>query len=155
MLVVVSQLLGAVQSVIEEKLFRTRMIDNIEATGIEGMAAFLVGALLLLIFNFVPCSPMVGSDGKIQFCQFSLVEDNVMAFRQIGGSAGLTGAVISFALATVVLSYVSTVMIKYGTTIQRAIVACLRPVGVWIVSVTLGWENVVVLQVRFRRNFRL
>jgi len=125
-------------------LYKTQPLQSM---GIEGVGGLIISGILLIIFNNVSCTPQLDSKGKAQFCPFGLLEDSMLAFRQIAASAPLAGFVAAYMIAMTMQAYSGTVIIKFGSSMQRSVLACLRSLGVWIVSLSIGWEGFIWLQV--------
>ena len=118
-----------------------------EATGIEGIFGLVISAVLLAIFQYVPCNLKRDDSGTMQFCPFGVVEDTRFALKQIGASTSLIWLVIACALLIIPEDYSGIFIVKYGSGMQRAIVKGFRSLCVWVVSMSLGWEIFSYLQV--------
>jgi len=117
-----------------------------EAIGIEGVAGFIITTFLLIIFNNIKCTPMYDSNGNVQFCPFGVFEDTILAFKQMGENPGLCALVICYILGVVYVAYAQTVIIKFGSSMQRAMMICLRSLCVWCTSLVIQWEDFIWLQ---------
>ncbi len=145
-MIIVAQVFSAMQNVIEEKIFSKYNVNPMQATGIEGIAGMAYSLVMLPIFNNVACSTIRDGEGNIMLCPFGVLEDTMLAFRQVINGRYLAIYVLGYTVATVFLNSIGISIVKYTSSMERTVVSCLRIFLVWIVSILIGWESFIWLQ---------
>jgi len=146
-LVAIGQIFTAIQIIIEEKIFNLYNCCPLQAVGMEGITGFLITGTILIMFNNISCETQYDSKGNAQFCGNGVLEDSIFAFKQIGECKPLALFVFGYMLAMLIQQWAATAITKYGSSLQRSILSCLRSLGVWIGSLIIGWENFIWFQV--------
>jgi len=142
-LIAIGQFFAAFQAIAEEKLFGMYNCQPMEAIGIEGCTGFIICSALLVIFQNIPCSTIYDVKGNVQFCPFGVFEDTLLAFKQMSADSSLLALVIGYSTLVIYVAYAQTVIIKYGSSMIRSLMICLRSLCVWVTSLLLGWEHFI------------
>ena len=129
------------QFVIEEKLLGSYYLSPMLVVGVEGISGSLLFAVLLTIFQFIPCSSDICSNGK--------VEDSIGALNMIGESVPLLIFVILNILFVGCMNGFGMVVTKYASAANRVTLQQVKNVLVWIFFLIYqggGHENFKWLQ---------
>lgn len=133
-LILVAQVIVAIQWVVEEKLLAKINFQPVRAVGAEGFWGMLAVSGLLFIFYWIP-----GGDA-------GSFENAIDAFIQIKNSKTILIATIISIFSIGVLNFCAmTITSRLSATHRGTIDAC-RTVCVWVVSLLAGWEEFLVLQ---------
>lgn len=133
-LIVVAQVIVAVQWVLEEKLLSKLNFQPVRAVGAEGLWGLLAVSGLLFIFYWIP-----GKDA-------GSFENAIDAFKQIRNSPTILVATVISIFSIALLNLCAmTITSRLSATHRGTIDAC-RTVCVWVVSLLAGWEKFLVLQ---------
>ena len=146
-MITVGQFFSALQNVAEEKIFSMYNINPLQATGIEGAAGLSCLLILLPIFNFCTCTPLNDSHGNPLLCPFGVIEDSVYAMQQIVHDRNLSLYVVGYSISTVFFNSIGISIVKYTSSMSRTVISCLRIFMVWLLSLLIGWERFIWLQV--------
>ena len=134
-MLILAQCFTASQFIIEEKLFSGYYIDPLFAVGCEGMFGLVYWAILLPIFQQIPCTTdgVCGDDGK--------VEDSTKAFKELGEHYQLL--LLSFGIIVSIAAFNATgqAVTKYASAAQRSTVDTCRTLFVWIFQLILRQET--------------
>ena len=148
-LIIIAQLFSAMQNVYEERIFSQYNVNPMQATGIEGAAGIVYTAIILPIVNNWSCTPQTDAEGHVLFCPFGRVEDSILALKQIASSLPLAIFVLGYTVSTVFFNSIGISIVKYTSSMERTVISCLRIFMVWIISIMIGWEDLIFLQVCF------
>eukprot|EP00123_Amoebidium_parasiticum_P012531 comp21422_c0_seq1/m.29529 comp21422_c0_seq1/g.29529 ORF comp21422_c0_seq1/g.29529 comp21422_c0_seq1/m.29529 type:complete len:430 (-) comp21422_c0_seq1:524-1813(-) len=133
-LVFLAQLIVATQFVVEEKFIGKYEVAALQAVGLEGLWGIIILAVALPIFQFASFS------GKP-------IEDSVDAALQIGHSwqllVGNLGSIFSIAF----FNFFGISVTKQLSATHRTTIDSCRTILIWMVSLLLGWEHFIGLQV--------
>ncbi|XP_075915410.1 solute carrier family 35 member F6-like isoform X2 [Petromyzon marinus] len=140
LLIVLAQIVAAVQMVVEEKLIHKDDIHPLQAVGNEGLFGFTILSLLLVPAYFVPA-------GGFSTNPRGVLEDALDAFCQMGSSASVAGAVALNVLSIAAFNFAGVSVTKEMSATTRMVIDSLRTVVIWAVSLLLRWESFKYLQV--------
>lgn len=140
LLIIMAQIIVAVQMVLEEKFVYKHNVHPLKAVGTEGLFGFFILSLLLIPMYFIPA----GSFG--QYPRFVL-EDALDAFCQIGRQPMVLLALFGNTLSIAFFNFAGMSVTKEISATTRMVLDSLRTVVIWAVSLALGWENFHGLQV--------
>ena len=146
-MLIVSYVIQPIQMVAEEKLFSTYDIQALQAVGYEGTFGMLYLLILLPILQFIPADRMRVDNRGHDLNLFGKAEDTVVAFVQLGESAVLLWLTIGMCASLACFNYVGQSVTKYASATSRTTIQAFRTVGIWIISLSLGWEHILWLQV--------
>lgn len=144
---ILSTVFQSMQYIAEEKLFSIYNIDPLRAIGFEGMAGIFYMCIILLLFQLIPCSPYTVDGYGNGFCTFKVIEDSVFAIDQIFHSWQLSGFAIGYVLDALLIYWSVIAVVKYGSSVISATIAGMRIVITWVISVCIGWEAVLWLEI--------
>lgn len=138
-LVIIAQVVAATQFVVEEKFLST--IENtyrvdvpaLKAVGIEGLWGMFLLCFVLPIIYFIRV------DGD-------RMEDTYDALIQIKNNSFLGGLLAVNVFTTAFFNFFGISITKYMSATHRKIIDSCRSFVVWIVSIMVGWEEFLVLQ---------
>lgn len=138
-LVLIAQIFSASQFVIEEKVISKYKAHPLKVVGWEGVWGTIIYSILLIIFQFIKCTPPPEDGSKnlsSYICSHNdkdqwLLEDTVFAFRQMGNNGVLLFYVILFTLSIAVYNFVGISVTKYLSSPARAVIDAVRTVVVW------------------------
>jgi len=149
-MIILAQVFSALQNIAEEIIFRKHKgINPLQATGIEGAAGFLCMAILLPILNHVGCTTQTDAEGNALFCPYGVIEDSWLAIRQIVYNRNMALYVVGYTVSTLVFNSIGISIVKYTSSMERTVISCARIFMVWLVSIIIGWEGFIPLQVFF------
>jgi drug/metabolite transporter (DMT)-like permease len=137
-LVLVSQIFTASQFVIEEKIFSSYSCHPLKVVGWEGIWGSILYAILLSVFQFIPCTPPPEEGTNISYFICSpndkgewTLEDTVFAFRQMGNNGILLFYVILYTCSIALFNFVGISVTKFLSSPARAVIDTVRTVVVW------------------------
>jgi drug/metabolite transporter (DMT)-like permease len=137
-LVVIAQIFSAAQFIVEEKFMKGYHCHPLKAVGWEGIWGALIYLVLLIIFQFIECTPppVGGSNLSSFICSPNdkgqwLLEDTLFAFRQMGNNGLLLFCVIIFICSIAIFNFVGISVAKYASSPARAVVDTVRTIVVW------------------------
>ncbi|KAJ8921116.1 hypothetical protein NQ315_013586 [Exocentrus adspersus] len=128
MLIVIAQIITAIQMVVEEKFVAGQDIPPLQAVGWEGLFGFLVLGFLQIPFYFIHAGPPVTDHVGDR------LEDAIDAFVQIGHSwklgLAVTGTIISIAF----FNFAGISVTKELSATTRMVLDSVRTIFIWIFS---------------------
>jgi drug/metabolite transporter (DMT)-like permease len=137
-LVLIAQIFSASQFVIEEKIMSTYSCHPLKVVGWEGIWGSILYAILLITFQFIPCTPppQEGTNLSYFICSPNdkgdwTLEDTLFAFRQMGNNGVLLFYVILYTCSIAVYNFVGISVTKYLSSPARAVIDTVRTVVVW------------------------
>lgn len=135
LLVVLAQLLTALQFIVEEKYLKGYRVPTLLAIGLEGMWGLLICAIGLPLLSFVN-----GPGGEP-------LEDLRAAWRQVQNSTQLQASVVTAVVAIAAFNYFGIKVTKRLSGAARATIDACRTLFVWFFAILVGWEKLHGLQV--------
>ena len=123
-MLVASVFMHALQLIIEEKLLESYSLSPMFVVGVEGVSGTILYVMLLIIFQFIPWTYDIWSNGKL--------EDTIGALRMIGRNYLLLIFVILNALFVFIYCGLGMLVIKYTSATNRVTVQQVKNVLVWI-----------------------
>uniref|UniRef100_UPI0037E94E38 solute carrier family 35 member F6 n=1 Tax=Semicossyphus pulcher TaxID=241346 RepID=UPI0037E94E38 len=140
LLIIMAQIIVAVQMVLEEKFVYRHNVHPLRAVGTEGFFGFVVLSLLLIPMYFIHTGNF--SDNPRQ-----VLEDALDAFCQIGNQPLIILALLGNTVSIAFFNFAGiSVTIEMSAT-TRMVLDSLRTLVIWVVSLALGWEQFQGLQV--------
>ncbi|KAJ8275356.1 hypothetical protein COCON_G00099810 [Conger conger] len=140
LLIIMAQVIVAVQMVLEEKFIYKHDVHPLKAVGTEGLFGFLILSFLLIPMYFIP----VGSLGQNPR---QVLEDALDAFCQIGHQPLIVLALLGNTVSIAFFNFAGLSVTKEMSATTRMVLDSLRTVLIWAVSLALGWERFHGLQV--------
>ncbi|XP_066255721.1 solute carrier family 35 member F6 [Euwallacea similis] len=140
MLIVIAQVIQAIQMVVEERFVQGENIPSLQAVGWEGLFGFITLALLQIPFYFIrgvpPLTPAAGTR----------LEDPIDAFVQIGHSVPLLFAVLGTIISIAFFNFAGISVTKEMSATTRMVLDSVRTIVVWIFSLAFFDQNFHWLQ---------
>ncbi|XP_031717506.1 solute carrier family 35 member F6 [Anarrhichthys ocellatus] len=140
LLIIMAQVIVAVQMVLEEKFVYKHDVHPLRAVGIEGFFGFFVLSLLLIPMYFIPVGDF-GSNPR------QVLEDALDAFCQIGHKPLILLALLGNTVSIAFFNFAGISVTKEISATTRMVLDSLRTLVIWAVSLALGWEKFQGLQV--------
>jgi len=132
-LVLVAQLVVATQFVVEEKVLGHMEVPALMAVGFEGFWG------LILLSIILPCMYVIKIGGD-------RVEDSYDALVQVSNSTNLLLAILMSICSISFFNFFGISITKYLSATHRTTIDSCRTLFVWVVSMALGWESFIGLQ---------
>ena len=143
MLIVLAQIIIAVQMTIEEKIMKKYKIQPLQGVGLEGIFGFSTLTILLIPMYFIPWH----LPSFFNFWQErTSFEDTIDAFHQWGYSAEVLVASLGlvFSIAFFNLAGLTVTLTMNATT--RMVLDTSRGIIIWVISIAVGWQIFQPLQ---------
>ncbi|KAK9531396.1 hypothetical protein VZT92_010823 [Zoarces viviparus] len=140
LLIIMAQVIVAVQMVLEEKFVYKHDVHPLRAVGIEGFFGFFVLSLLLIPMYFIPVGDFGGNPRQV-------LEDALDAFCQIGHKPLILLALLGNTVSIAFFNFAGISVTKEISATTRMVLDSLRTLVIWAVSLALGWEQFQGLQV--------
>ncbi|XP_061610621.1 solute carrier family 35 member F6 [Phyllopteryx taeniolatus] len=140
LLIIMAQVIVAVQMVLEEKFVYKHDVHPLRAVGTEGFFGFFVLSLLLIPMYFIHVGEF--SDNPRQ-----VLEDALDAFCQIGFRPLIVLALLGNTVSIAFFNFAGISVTKEISATTRMVLDSLRTLVIWAVSLALGWEQFLGLQV--------
>ncbi|KAM7367749.1 hypothetical protein PAMP_014027 [Pampus punctatissimus] len=140
LLIIMAQVIVSVQMVLEEKFVYKHDVHPLRAVGTEGFFGFFVLSLLLIPMYFIHVGEF--SDNPRQ-----VLEDALDAFCQIGHQPLIMLALLGNTVSIAFFNFAGISVTKEISATTRMVLDSLRTLVIWVVSLALGWEQFLGLQV--------
>lgn len=135
LLIVMSQIMIAMQIVYEEKFMDKHSIDPLRVVGLEGLFGAIVSITLLIPFSFV-------SSGPFSKLPNSRIEDIKDAFLQMRSSWILALCVVGSVVSKVIYYYAGTRLVRNRhDSATRITIDVHHDLIIWAISLRLGWQK--------------
>ena len=129
--VLFAQVFAALQFVAEEKIMARHDVEPVLAVGIEGVFGTLLLAVSMPVMHYLVGRTEWGRGG---------VFDMDTAFRQIVGSRRVVISMVLVALCISMYNIFGLSVTRSVSATARSTLDTCRSLGIWLVSVALGWE---------------
>ena len=146
-MVIIAYTLWPIQYVIEERYLGNYHIHPLQVVGYEGLFGTSYMLLLLPILQFISAGRIREDSRGHDLNLFGKVEDSIVAFAQMGESVPLLLLNIGTLFFIACLNYVCLSVTKYASATARTTILPVTTVGLWIISISLGWENILYFQI--------
>ena len=163
-LIIVAQVIVAVQMVVEEKLIGGYDIPPLQVVGWEGLWGFSILSVVLWVMYYIPttgtpmcalntgpnttstdaCSATVTYAGEA-VC--SHVEDAYDAFLQLGRNPLIAVFTVLNICSIAFFNFFGVSVTKYGSAAMRMVLDSLRTMVIWGFSLGLKWEKFCYMQI--------
>ncbi|CAM9931968.1 unnamed protein product [Bubo scandiacus] len=134
LLIIMAQVIVAIQMVLEEKFVYKHDVHPLRAVGTEGFFGFLILALLLVPMYHIPAGSF-GSPPR------RTLEDALDAFCQIGHRPLIALALLGNISSIAFFNFAGISVTKEISATTRMVLDSLRTLVIWAVSLALGWET--------------
>ncbi|XP_029984937.1 solute carrier family 35 member F6 isoform X2 [Sphaeramia orbicularis] len=140
LLIIMAQIIVAVQMVLEEKFVYKHDVHPLRAVGTEGFFGFIVLSLLLIPMYFIHVGNFSNNPRQV-------LEDALDAFCQIGHQPMILLALLGNTVSIAFFNFAGISVTKEISATTRMVLDSLRTLVIWVVSLALGWEHFHGLQV--------
>ncbi|KAM3861039.1 solute carrier family 35 member F6 [Diretmus argenteus] len=140
LLIIMAQIIVSVQMVLEEKFVYKHDVHPLRAVGTEGFFGFFILSLLLIPFFFIPVGDFGDNPRHV-------LEDALDAFCQIGNQPLIILALLGNTVSIAFFNFAGISVTKEISATTRMVLDSLRTLVIWAVSLALGWETFIGLQV--------
>ncbi len=136
-LIVVAQVVTAVQMVVEERYVSGKNIPALQAVGWEGFFGVTILGLLLIPMYYIPAVDGLSEteSGGSHF------EDALDGFNQISNSVQLLLCICGTITSIACFNYFGISVTKSMSAVHRMVLDSIRTIVIWGVSLFLGWEQ--------------
>jgi hypothetical protein len=111
--------------IIEEKLLADYYLDPLKIVGLEGVWGVLFYAILLPIFNVIPCD-------IDNLCNNGYLENTLVAFKDFGNNPILIVLSIGVCFSIAFFNALGVAVTKHASAAQRSTIDTSRTVLIWI-----------------------
>ncbi|RXM34788.1 Solute carrier family 35 member F6 [Acipenser ruthenus] len=140
LLIIMAQIIAAVQMVLEEKFVYKHDVHPLRAVGTEGFFGFVILSLLLIPMYYIPAGHFGNNPRQV-------LEDSLDAFCQIGNQPMIVLALLGNIISIAFFNFAGISVTKEMSATTRMVLDSLRTVVIWAVSLAVGWERFNGLQV--------
>ncbi|XP_038250977.1 solute carrier family 35 member F6 [Dermochelys coriacea] len=134
LLIIMAQVIVAIQMVLEEKFIYKHDVHPLRAVGTEGFFGFVILSLLLIPMYYIPAGSFSGSPRRV-------LEDTLDAFCQIGRQPLIALALAGNISSIAFFNFAGISVTKEISATTRMVLDSLRTVVIWAVSLAVGWET--------------
>ncbi|XP_018309325.1 solute carrier family 35 member F6 [Mycetomoellerius zeteki] len=134
LLIILAQVITAVQMVVEEKYVGQQDIPALQAIGWEGIFGFIGISLIIIPLNYITAPPPFADNSR------GTLEATVEAFIQIGSNIKLLIAVIGIAFSIAFFNFAGISVTKEMSATTRMILDSVRTIVIWIFSLAFQWQ---------------
>ncbi|XP_030765066.1 solute carrier family 35 member F6 [Sitophilus oryzae] len=140
MLIVIAQIIQAIQMVVEEKFVGGLNIPPLQAVGWEGLFGFLTLGFLQIPFYFIRAGPPLTQHNGDR------LEDAVDAFVQIGHSWQLFIAILGTVISIAFFNFAGISVTKEMSATTRMVLDSIRTIIIWMFSLMFFDQKFHALQ---------
>ncbi|XP_044306301.1 solute carrier family 35 member F6 [Varanus komodoensis] len=140
LLIIMAQVIVAIQMVLEEKFVYKHDVHPLQAVGTEGFFGFVVLSVLLVPMYYIPGGSFSGNPRRA-------LEDALDAFCQVGHLPLIAVALLGNISSIAFFNFAGISVTKEISATTRMVLDSLRTVVVWAVSLAVGWEVFHALQI--------
>ena len=124
-MLIISQLFAGSMFIVEEKLLGDYYLDPLKVVGLEGFWGVIMYAILLPIFQYIPCH--IDS-----LCPYGVLEDTGRAFKDYGANYVLIILSIAICFSIAFFNAFGVTVTKHASAAQRSTIDTSRTVLIWI-----------------------
>jgi drug/metabolite transporter (DMT)-like permease len=124
-LLIIAQLFAGGMFIVEEKLLGDYYLDPLKVVGLEGMWGLIIYAILLPIFQYIPC-------GIVDLSPYGVLEDTNLAFLEFGTNIYLVLLSIGVCFSISGFNSFGVAVTKNASAAQRSTIDTSRTVLIWI-----------------------
>lgn len=140
LLIIMAQIIVAVQMVYEEKVIGGHNVHPLEAVGWEGIFGFLFLGLLLVPFYYIDA-------GAFSELPTHRLDDAVDAFHQLGQNPKILTATLGNIFSIAFFNFAGISITREISATTRMVLDSIRTIIIWIVSLGLNWQPFEGLQI--------
>ena len=147
---IIAQFFSGGLMVTEEKLIKgSTKVSPMLAIGLEGLSGCSILLILLPFLGFIKCDPSgaeINGEWIDKACPFGTIEDAPAAIAQILDNGVLLVLVLASMLSIGLFNFFGISITKVLSSSSRAVIDPTRTLFIWFMSIGLGWENFIPLQ---------
>lgn len=143
LLIILAQVITAVQMVYEERYVAGLDIPALQAVGWEGFFGFSVLGMLLVPMYFIKVGPPFNHNAH------GVLEDLPDALIQMSNNYQLILAIIGTILSIAFFNFAGISVTKEISATTRMVLDSVRTLVIWIFALAIGWQQFHYLQVSF------
>ncbi|XP_051952315.1 solute carrier family 35 member F6-like [Xyrauchen texanus] len=140
LLIIMAQIIVAVQMVLEEKFVYKHNVHPLKAVGTEGIFGFFILSILLIPMFYIHVGSFADNPRQV-------LEDALDAFCQIGHKPLILLALLGNTVSIAFFNFAGISVTKEISATTRMVLDSLRTLVIWAVSLALGWEVFHGLQI--------
>lgn len=140
-LIVLAQIITAMQMVFEEKFVGDLDIPPLQAVGWEGFFGFSILSALLIPMYFIQLPDGMGVPPR------HVIEDALDALIQIKNNGGLQLAICGTISSIAFFNFAGISVTKEISATTRMVLDSVRTMIIWMVSLLIGWQKFHIIQV--------
>lgn len=145
-----AQCFSGLMMVSEEKLIKSSgQVTPLLAIGLEGLSGCSYVLLMLPFLNQIPCTPEFRIEKGIKtdvYCPFGYLDDVPSAIAQIFNDLPLFLLIIGSMCSIGCFNFFGISITQIMSSSSRAVIDPTRTLFIWIMSIALGWESFIPLQ---------
>ena len=138
LLIVISQIIAAIQVTVEQKLVKGYNIPPLQGVGWEGVFGFIIVGAALIPMHFIPWHLPSGPDFWQDHTRF---EDTIDAFHQIFYIPTLTLAFLGTVVSIAFFNFAGLSVTKEENAITRMVLDSIRILFIWIFGLLVRWQR--------------
>ena len=138
LLIVLAQLINAIQMVVEERYVKGYNIPPLQGVGWEGVFGFLIIVILLIPMYFIPWNLPSGPDFWQDQTRF---EDVIDAFHQVFYIPTLTTAFFVIIISIALFNFTGLTVTREVNATTRVILQNTRNITVWLIGLGIQWQQ--------------
>ncbi len=143
LLIVLAQVIAAVQMTVEEKLIKKYKVPPLQAVGWEGIFGFSVLVLALVPMFFIRWHLPHTNDVWQETTRF---EDAVDAFYMLGNNWRLLFAAVGTVVSIAFFNFAGLTVTSTMNATTRMVLDSVRTIFIWVFSLAIGWQEFQPLQ---------
>ena len=143
LLIVLAQIITAIQMTVEEKIIKKYEVQPLQGVGWEGIFGFSVLTVLLVPMFFIPWHLPASEDFWQETTRF---EDSIDAFHQIGNSWRIALASFGLIISIAFFNFSGLTVTKTMDATTRMVLDSVRTIFIWAFSLAIGWQTFEPLQ---------
>lgn len=140
-LIVIAQMITSCQMVYEERYVGRNDIPSLQAVGWEGIFGFTFLSTLLIPMYFIHVPAPFNNNAH------GVIEDAPDAIVQILNNPFLIMAICGTIVSIAFFNFAGISVTKELSATSRMVLDSVRTMVIWMVSITLGWQNFHPLQI--------
>jgi drug/metabolite transporter (DMT)-like permease len=135
LLIVLAQIVTALQMVYEEKFVTKYNVPALQAVGLEGIFGFIILGILLIPMYFIHIPAMSKDD------PYHRLENALDAFHQMFDNPIILIATLGNVLSIAFFNFAGISVTKEMSATTRMVLDSLRTIVIWVVSLSLKWQK--------------
>ncbi|EGG05896.1 uncharacterized protein MELLADRAFT_48630 [Melampsora larici-populina 98AG31] len=130
-LIFFAQVFSASQFVVEEKIMTKYEVPPLEAVGLEGIFGLFTTVIAIPVLHIFIGSKPAGRKGYF---------DANEGFHQIISNSQILWSSLAIAISISMFNFCGLAVTKHISATVRSVIDTCRSIGIWMVSIGLGWE---------------